>query len=150
VVLVTTRSNIITIGQVEYFTFKPLTMGIAVAHTRHTHGLLKDEAEFVINVPGADLLDAVRLCGSVSGRDGDKFATSGLTAMESQAVQAVSLSECGAHLECAVERHLEFDDRTWFIGPVVAARQRPGHQGMDALMCGRTHYSVPGEVLAPR
>ena len=41
IVLVSTQTNIITINQVMYFTFSPLRIGIAVAHTRYTYGLLR-------------------------------------------------------------------------------------------------------------
>jgi len=150
IVLVTTRDNVITIGQVQYFTFQPLRMGIAVAHARHSHRLIKGEGEFVINVPDASLVEAVQVCGSVSGRDADKFAAAGLTRMKSQAVEAASLAECGAHVECVVEQELAFEERTWFIGHVVAARQRPDHAGMGSLMCDRTHYSLPGDIVAAR
>ena len=149
-VLVTTRSNIITIGQIEYFTFSPLRIGIAVAHTRHTYSLLKAEREFVVNVPSAGMLSAVRLCGSISGRDRDKFEASGLTREDSAVVRAVSLRECGAHIECKIEREIEFEKRTWFVGEVVAARRRAGHLGTEGLLCGRTHYAMTGEVLGPR
>jgi len=150
VVLVTTRANIITIGQLMYFTFKPLRLGIAVAHSRHTHGLLREEGEFVVNVPGVDMIDVVQKCGSVSGRDVDKWEEVGLTAVEARAVRAVCIGECGAHIECIIEREVDFEERTWFIGRVVAARNRPGHEGMQALMCGRTHYVLPGDMPAER
>ena len=150
VVLVTTQTNIITIGQIHYFTFSPLRIGIAIAHSRHTHSLLKAEQEFVVNVPNADLVAAVKLCGSVSGRDQDKFEAAGLTSAESVEVRAVSIGECGAHIECVVEREIEFEKRTWFVGRVVAACKCPDHQGTDALLCGRTQYAIPGKVIGPR
>lgn len=150
IVLVSTRTNIITINQVMYFTFSPLRVGIAVAHTRFTFGLLRDEGEFVINVPGADLVDAVKRCGSVSGRRGDKFAAVGLTPHPSSQVAAVRVAECGAHIECRVEREIVFENRTWFVGAVVAASRREGHMGEAALLCGRTDYRLPGDVVAGR
>ena len=67
IVLVTTRNNVITVNQVAYFTFRPLRIGVAIAHVRHTYALLKDEGEFVINVPDASLIEAVKICGSRSG-----------------------------------------------------------------------------------
>ena len=79
IVLVTTQTNIITIGQIEYFTLSPVRIGIAVAHSRYTYSLLKAEQEFVVNVPDVKLLAAVKLCGSISGRDRDKFEATGLT-----------------------------------------------------------------------
>ena len=150
IVLVTTRTNAITIGQIEYFTFSPLRLGIAIAHQRHTYGLLKDEREFVVNVPDASLVEAVKICGSRSGRDCDKFKEASLDTEGSAQVQAVGIVQCGANIECRVSREIEFEKRTWFIGDVVAARVRGGHEGAAALMCGRRDYLLPGEVVAPR
>jgi len=150
IVLVTTRTNIITIGQVHYFTFNPLRLGIAVAHTRHTYSLLREEGEFVINVPDVDLLEAVKICGSISGRDHDKFEAAGLVREESLQVEAASIRQCKAQIECQVEREVEFEERTWFIGRVVAARKEKDHQGTNALLCGRHHYALCGEAVAPR
>ena len=150
IVLVTTQHNIITINQTAYFTFRPLRIGIAVAHTRHSHGLVRAEREFVINIPGESLIEAVKVCGSVSGSDGDKFEASGLSRELSQAVRAISIAECGAHIECRVVQELDFEDRTWFIGEVVAARKAEDHNGTAALMCGRHEYMLPGETVADR
>ena len=150
IVLVTTRANIITIGQIQYFTFSPLRIGIAVAHSRHTYSLLKTEQEFVVNVPNADRVAEVKQCGSISGRDQNKFERTKLTAVESAAVKAVSIGECGAHIECVVEREIDFENRTWFVGRVVAARKCADFQGTDGLLCGRSQYSITGKAIAPR
>jgi flavin reductase (DIM6/NTAB) family NADH-FMN oxidoreductase RutF len=150
VVLVTTRTNVITVGQLQYFTFRPLRIGIAIAHVRYTYGLLKEEGEFVINVPDASLIEAVKVCGRLSGRDGPKFEPAGLDPEPSDQVGAVSIVQCGAQIECRVEQEIPFEHRTWFIGQVVAARSRPDHKGAQALMCGRRDYRVPGAVASPR
>ena len=150
IVLVTTRSNVITVNQIGYFSFSPLRLGIGVAHSRYSYSLLRDEGEFVVNIPGTALLDAVQICGSVSGRDCDKFREAGLQKAESLRVRAVSLPQCGAQIECRVSREMAFEERTWFIGEVVAARKQPGHRGEEALMCGRHNYMVPGEIVASR
>lgn len=148
--LVSTRDNVLTVNQLHYFTFYPLRIGIAIAHSRHSHGLLTDEGAFVVNVPTADLMEAVQQCGRLSGRDGDKFARVGLTPVPSVAVAAVGVAECGARIACRVERQIPFESRTWFVGRVVAAWQRPGHDGSQALLCGRRAYHVPGEIVAER
>jgi flavin reductase (DIM6/NTAB) family NADH-FMN oxidoreductase RutF len=152
IVLVSTRTNIITINQIEYFTFSPLRIGIAVAHARYTYELLKEERVFVVNVPGARLVDEVKLCGAVSGREGDKFELAGLTPQpfERDDVAAVGIAECEAQIACRVEREIDFENRTWFVGPVVAARSRPDHTSTAALMCGREAYYLPGEAVSPR
>jgi len=150
IVLVTTRTNVITINQLAYFTFAPLRLGIAVAHTRHTHGLLAEEREFVINVPDESLVAAVKICGRISGRDRDKFSDAGLTREDSSQVAAVSIAECGASIECRVEQTLDFEDRTWFIGPVVATRMHPEHRPSHSLLCGRAAYFVTGRMVTQR
>lgn len=150
IVLVTTRSNIITIGQIAYFTFKPLRIGIAVAHSRYSYGLIKEEREFVINVPAGNLIDQVRICGAISGRNEDKFRKTGLHSEASGKVQAVSIAECSAHIECRVEQEIVFEDRTWFIGLVVAARKHEEHFGHQALLCNRGEYMLPGSIVGKR
>jgi flavin reductase (DIM6/NTAB) family NADH-FMN oxidoreductase RutF len=150
IALVTTRTNIITIGQLEYFTFSPLRIGIAIAHNRYTWSLVKAEREFVINVPGVDLVDAVNACGSCSGRDCDKFEAVGLTRKASDKVDAPGIGECSAWIECVVDREIEFEERTWFVGLVVAARSRSDHDGTQGLLCGRDFYAVPGEIVGSR
>jgi flavin reductase (DIM6/NTAB) family NADH-FMN oxidoreductase RutF len=150
IVLVTTRSNVITVNQVVYFTFRPLRIGVAIAHVRHTYGLLKAEGEFVVNVPDASLIAAVKFCGSHSGREGDKFQAAGLTPTPSSQVQAASIAECGAQIECRVVRRVEFEHRDWFIGEVVAARRQGDHLGVQALMCGRHDYLLAGDIVEPR
>ena len=150
IVLVTTRTNVLTINQIHYFTFRPLRIGIAVAHVRHSHGLVRQEREFVVNVPGASLVEAVRLCGSASGRDRDKFEAAGLEREPSCEVEAVSIRQCPAHVECRVVREIEFENRTWFVGDVVAARRVPGHAGAGAILCGRHVYVLPGDAIAQR
>lgn len=145
-----TQSNIITINQLAYFTFKPLRLGIAVAHSRHSLALIREEREFIVNIPDVGMLEAVKLCGSVSGRAGDKFKAAGLEREAALEVAAAAIARCPARIECRVERCLEFEDRNWFIGLVVAAAAAPTHRGADALMCGRQEYSVPGDVVGTR
>ena len=150
IVLVTTRTNIITVNQIAYFTFAPLRFGIGIAHTRYTYGLLKAEGAFVVNVPGPELVDAVKLCGTLSGRTHDKFAAAGLDPEPWHGIDGVGIRQCGAQIACRVEQELAFDERTWFIGEVVAARRREGHRGAEALMCGRHDYRLPGAMVSER
>ena len=150
IVLVTTRSNIITVNQVEYFTFTPVRIGIGIAHRRYTYSLLKREGEFVINVPDASLIRAVKMCGEVSGRKGSKAELAGLSVEPSCEVGAVSIGQCRANIECRVERIIDFEERSWFVGRVVAARRDSAYDAESALLCGRHAYRVPGEIVADR
>lgn len=150
VAVITTQTNAITANQVEYFTFRPLRLGVAIAYERFSYEQIKNEGEFVINVPTANQIDAVRHCGATSGRDGDKFKMGNIATMPAQVVKSVCLADFAAHIECRVCREVHFEERTWFIGNVVAARKRPGHTDTQALMCGRYEYRLPGDKVADR
>lgn len=150
VAVITTQTNAITANQVEYFTFRPLRLGVAIAYERFTYDLIKSEGEFVINVPTANQIDAVRHCGSTSGRDGNKFIAGNIPTMPAQVVKSICLTDFAAHIECKITREVDFEERTWFIGDVVAARKQPGHIDTQALLCGRYEYRLPGETVANR
>ncbi len=150
IVLVTTRANIITVNQVEYFTFTPLRIGIGIAHRRHTYSLLKNEGEFVINIPDSDLVDTVKKCGEVSGRSEDKFSLTGLEAESSCEVGAASIRQCKANIECRVERVIDFEQRSWFVGRVVAVRSESDYDAKSALLCGRHAYMTASKAVSDR
>jgi flavin reductase (DIM6/NTAB) family NADH-FMN oxidoreductase RutF len=150
VVLVSTRDNVLTIGQIHYFSFRPLTLGIGVLRERHSHGLIESEGEFVVNIATVDQLEAVKACGKLSGRDGDKFARVGLTRAPASKVKACLVAECPVNIECRVVKRLDLPLRTWFIGEVVAAHRAEDFHPQQNLYCSRTHYRAIGDILAPR
>ena len=150
IVVVSTRTNAITANQVEYFTFRPLRLGVAISFDRFSHALIEDEGEFVINVPTRANIDAVIECGKLTGADGDKFAAAGIRTVAATLVRSVCLAGFAAHIECRVCRRIDFEERSWFVGDVVAARKRAGHVDVKALICGRHEYRLPGEFVAAR
>jgi flavin reductase (DIM6/NTAB) family NADH-FMN oxidoreductase RutF len=129
VVLVTSqeggRLGVITLAWVTPVSAEPAMVGIAVSPKRYSHRLIKRSGEFVVNVPGSRLLDAVWLCGTASGRDTDKFAAAGLTSAQAQVVGAPLIEECFGHLECRVAGSVKAGDHTLFLGRVVAACADP-------------------------
>jgi len=73
------QANIITLAWVGTVCSDPPSVGIAIRPSRHSHGLIRQTEEFVVNIPTADLVAQVDYCGQVSGRDVDKWAACGLT-----------------------------------------------------------------------
>ncbi|MGC9316907.1 MAG: flavin reductase family protein, partial [Armatimonadota bacterium] len=70
-------------------------------------------------------LEAVRICGSRSGRDTDKFALTGLHPESSLQVAVPSIRECPLSIECVVEDSLDLGSHEWFAGRIVAVRAHP-------------------------
>ncbi|KPL17900.1 MAG: hypothetical protein AMJ92_10515 [candidate division Zixibacteria bacterium SM23_81] len=115
------KSNIITLAWQTPVSSSPPMAAISVAPSRYSHQLIATSGEFVINVPPLSLLKAVVYCGSVSGRDEDKFQGAGLTAESAAVVSVPLIAECIGHLECQVSQRISAGDHTLFVGQVVAA-----------------------------
>lgn len=106
--LLTTQAD----GKVNTMTIGWGTLGIEwgkpictvfVRKSRYTKQLLDKNPEFTVNVPyGACAKDILRLCGTRSGRDIDKFHELGLTTEEGQTVSVPGIRQLPLTLECKV------------------------------------------------
>ena len=114
------RSNLITLAWATPVSIKPPMVAIAVAPSRFSHDIIARSREFVVNVPGSALLQAVWYCGTVSGRNGDKFEGAGLTELAARMVGAPLVAECFGHIECRVVKATKLGDHTLFAGEAVA------------------------------
>jgi flavin reductase (DIM6/NTAB) family NADH-FMN oxidoreductase RutF len=113
------RRSICPLGWKMTTSFSPPMMAISVAPPRFTHDLIADSGEVVLAWPGEDLAEATLLAGTTSGRDGDKFAACGLTAMPGTQVRAPRVKEALANLECKVRGRLTTGDHTIFACEIV-------------------------------
>jgi len=75
---------------------------VLVRPSRYTYQLLEERGEFTVNLPYPEMADTVMHCGTVSGRDHDKFREKKLTLLESETVKVPCIDECGIHYECRV------------------------------------------------
>jgi flavin reductase (DIM6/NTAB) family NADH-FMN oxidoreductase RutF len=116
------QANIITIAWTGILCSNPPQIGIGVRPDRHSHGLIQQTGEFVINIPGERLLGEMEYCGSVSGRDADKFGSAGLTPVPGSAMQTPIIAEAPINLECKLAHALTLGSHDLFVGEVVAVQ----------------------------
>ena len=116
------KPNIITLAWVGHLCSEPPIVGVSIRPSRYSHGLVKASGEFVVNVPTAGMLHAVDACGTVSGRDVDKFKAMGLTPVPAQVVQTVLILECPVNIECQVVQVAPLGTYDLFLGKVVAVQ----------------------------
>ncbi len=116
----TKKPNIITLAWVGTVCSDPPMVGIGVRPGRYSHDLIEETGEFVINIPGEDLLEVTDRCGHVSGRDVDKFATFGLTAEPASEVKTALVAECPVNMECKVVQKISLGAHDLFLGEIVA------------------------------
>jgi flavin reductase (DIM6/NTAB) family NADH-FMN oxidoreductase RutF len=150
VVLVTTRDNIITVALVHRFSYSPFMLGIGISHRRYSYQLIHAEREFTVNIPTAEYLEQVKLCGRLSGRDVDKFEATGFTKVAGKVAGSSMIAECPVSIECKVTQQLKLEERTWFIGEVAAVYAEEVYDPSQALLCDRHSYMVIGESIGQR
>ena len=97
------RPNVMTIGwgNAGVIWRKPIFV-VLVRPSRFTFGNIEATGEFVVNVPTDEMHDACAHCGTVSGRDHDKFKDCKFTLAEAARVKAPLIEQCAMHYECRV------------------------------------------------
>lgn len=119
------KPNVMGASWVTRVSFTPFLIMISISPERFSHGLIKEQKEFVVCYPSAGQEKEARVCGTRSGRDGDKFAASGLIAVPSQKVKPPTIKDCTVAFECRVIGSHVAGDHTLFIGEVVATTGNP-------------------------
>jgi flavin reductase (DIM6/NTAB) family NADH-FMN oxidoreductase RutF len=125
VVLLTTshkgRSNVMTMSWHMMVEFEPPLVACVVSSNNYSFAALQASGECVIAVPALRLAQRVVAVGNCSGRDVDKFAAFGLTAVPAARVAAPLVGECFANLECKVADTGFVDKYNLFVLEVVKA-----------------------------
>ena len=81
---------------------KPIFIAL-VRGCRHTYSMLEQNPEFTVNIP-LDAVDKniIRVCGTKSGRDMDKFQELGLTTEAPEKISVPGIRQLPLTLECKV------------------------------------------------
>lgn len=114
-------SNLVTLAWVGMASSEPVHITIAVRPQRYSNELLKAAGEFTLNLPRADLVERVDYCGSVSGRDHDKWSEAPFTRQDAKQVGAPLVAECPYSLECSIVQVVPLGAHDLFIARVLVA-----------------------------
>lgn len=113
--------NIITIAWTGIMNSEPPVVYIGVRPVgRHSHRLIKESGEYVINIPSAGQARVVDYCGTVSGKDVNKFKETGLTPVPAAQVKAPLIAECPVNVECKVRQVISLGSHDVFVADVLA------------------------------
>lgn len=153
-ILVTTadedKKNISTIAWHMPISIEPPYIGIAVAKEHYTSELIMVSEEFTINIPNWPLLEKAIYCGSVSGREADKFSQTGLTPEPPMKLtEAPRIKECIGAIECELYETKELGDHYLFIGQPVYAEVEEELFTDEALDPGKSEliYHLGGKYF---
>jgi len=114
------QPNVMTVAWAAPVSLDPPLIGVAIYPGRLTHEFLLKSEQFVLNVPPLEIITATHQCGIISGREGDKFAATGLTLELATEVEPPLIAECLAHLECGVVERVRLGDHDLFVGQPLA------------------------------
>lgn len=113
------NANIITIAWTGILASVPPKTYISVRPSRHSHGMLMDRGEFVINLPSGELARTVDFVGIYTGAKMDKFEKCSLTKQKSDKVSPPTIAECPIALECRVCEVVSMGSHDVFIADIV-------------------------------
>lgn len=134
------EKNIITIAWTGIINSRPPMTYISVRKSRHSHGIISGEKEFVINLTTEDLAFAADWCGVKSGADHDKFSEMKLTPVDCDKVSCPMIGESPVNLECKVKEVHSYPSHDMFVAEIVSIHVSPEIMDED----GRVSYEKAG------
>jgi flavin reductase (DIM6/NTAB) family NADH-FMN oxidoreductase RutF len=142
------RANIFTLTWITVLDWTP-RLALCTGPWNFSYEALVHRKECVVTIATADLLPKILEVGTSTGREIDKFARFGLTALPASRVAAPLLGEAPAQIECRVVDHIAAHNI--FILEGVAAWHDPAHNDKRLLHAvGDGTFTADGEVFHRR
>ena len=129
----TEKPNVFTVAWTGIINSEPAMTYISVRPSRYSYDLIKQSGEFVINLTTAKMLKAADFCGVKSGRDTDKFAQTGLTAIPCKKVKSPMIAESPVSLECRVTEIKPLGSHDMFLAEIAAVNVDDEFLNADGL-----------------
>jgi flavin reductase (DIM6/NTAB) family NADH-FMN oxidoreductase RutF len=115
------RPNVMACSWITPISEEPPLIALSLWRRGYTHQLIEAVKEFTVNIPSADLVKAVWIAGTRSGRRTDKFVITGLKTQPAKKVSVPIIEQCIGHLECKLVDYVKAGECNVYIAEVVAA-----------------------------
>jgi len=127
------RPNVATIAWGGICCSKPPAVTISLRKATYTYGNIMEKQCYTISVPSSAHAREADYFGIASGKQVDKFKTTGLTPARSDRIDAPYVEEFPMVLECKVIHTLEVGLHTLFIGQIMDVKVDERILGEDGL-----------------
>lgn len=97
----------------------PPCVAVSLREATYTYHNILEHKAFTVSIPSVQHVKEADYFGIASGRDVDKFETTGLTPVKSEIVDAPYVNEFPFVLECKVLQNVEIGLHTQFIGEIL-------------------------------
>lgn len=151
--------NIMTASWSGVVNSHPLKIAVSMRPATYSYHNLTETKSFTINVPSSKEAKYVDYVGRRSGKDENKFETTGLTPVRGEFVNAPYIKEFPIAIECKVTEVIELGSHRMFIGEVVDTKASPSvlnESGkvdvtkLDPIVAGNRNYWGLGEFAGRR
>jgi len=139
------KPNIMTVAWGGICSSKPPCVTVSLRKATYSYGNIMEKKAYTISVPSVKYVREADYCGIVSGRNTDKFKETGLTAVQSDLVDAPYVAQFPLVLECKVIHYYEIGLHTHFVGEILdvkidesllTAEGKPDALKIDPLIYG--------------
>lgn len=113
------KPNMMTASWVGICCSDPASVTVSIRESRYSYINIMTSRAFTVNIPSKKFAAETAFFGTVSGRDVDKLAATGLTAVKGDHVNAPYLAEFPLVVECKVTTMVPVGSHTMFIGEIV-------------------------------
>lgn len=112
--------NLMTAAWTGTICSDPPMVYVSIRKERHSHHMIRETGEYVINLTTEKLARATDFCGVRSGRDMDKFKEMQLTPVHGELKYAPMVEESPVSIECQVTQVVELGSHDMFMAKVTA------------------------------
>lgn len=113
------KPNMMTASWVGICCSDPASVTVSIRESRYSYINIMTSRAFTVNIPSKKFAAETAFFGTVSGRDVDKLAATGLTAVKGDHVNAPYLAEFPLVVECKVSKMVPIGSHTMFIGEII-------------------------------
>ena len=113
--------NVAPKSWISIFARKPAIVGFGCNVNHDTSKNILTTGEFVINIPGAELVKKIWKAAESKGQDSKEIEKVGLTPIKSVKITTPRIAECKAHLECSLDWTKKYGDEIIIFGKVLLA-----------------------------
>ena len=114
--------NVMTLAYGGIVASDPASIAISVRPSRYSYEAIVRTQAFSVNIPSVQYAAEADFFGIVSGSDVNKLATTGLTPMRGEYVDAPYILEFPYSMECVVTGSLELGSHTLFVGEIKGVK----------------------------
>lgn len=112
-------ANLFTVAWTGTICTNPAMLSISVRPERHSYGLIRRDMQFTVNLTTEAMARATDWCGVRSGRDHDKWAATGLTAVPGVMNSCPYVGQSPLAIECRVKDIIQLGSHHMFIAEVL-------------------------------